>query len=178
MRPMTAFAAVLAVALALSAAPSVSAEDEGMLLEGFVTGDVDGTVTALQGAEIRADAGGNSSYKTYTDSKGYFSIECDPGTYSVTVKYPEFETVIISDVSVPDTLNVTMSPRISDVAWGLDTPHALEVTAILVLMAILAVGMITYALAKGKDSKIQMVNDLEDPEGPEEDEDEEDVDEA
>ncbi len=176
MRPMTAFAAVLAVALALSAAPAASAEEESMLLEGFVMGDVDGTVTALQGAEVRADAGGNASYRTYTDSKGYFSIECDAGTYSVTVKYPEFETVVVSDVSVPDTLNVTMNPRISDVAWGLDTPHALEVSAILVLMAILAAGMITYALAKGKNSKIQMVNDLEDPEGPEEDE--EDIDEA
>ena len=176
MRPLTIVVAMLAVALALSAAPVASAEDDEASLEGFVFGEVDGKATALQGAEVRADAGGNASYTAYTDSKGHFSISCEAGSYTVTVKYPGYQTVTLSDVSAPDVLDVSMEPRVSDVAWGLDTPHALEVTAILVLMAILAGGLITYALAKGKGSNIQMVNDLE--EDHEDIEEEEDVDEA
>jgi hypothetical protein len=178
MRPLTAAVAILAVVLALSAAPSTFAEEGSAILEGFVVGDVDGKVSALQGAEVRADAGGSSSYTTYTDSKGYFSIPCDAGSYTVTVKCPGYQTAVLAGVSAPDVLEFSLEPRVSDVAWGLDTPHAMEVTAILVLMAILAGGLITYALSKEKGSKIQMVNDLEEDDGNLEDGEEEEVDEA
>ena len=170
MRPSLIAILFAAAALLLSAAPAVCAEDAQTSLEGFVTGETEDGPVALKGAEVRADSGGAVLQTAYIDSKGYFSIPCDAGTYTVTVKYKGFETVVISNVSAPGIMEANLQPRVSDLAWGLDTPHALEVVAILVLMTILAAGMATYALAKDKNSGIQMVNDLDGPDDLKEDE--------
>ena len=169
MKPSLIAILVAATALLLSAAPAAYAEDAQTSIEGFVTGETEDGSIALKGAEVRADSGGMTSQTVHTDSVGYFSIPCGEGSYTVTVKYKGFETAVFSNVSAPGTMEASLQPRVSDLAWGLDTPHALEIAAILVLMAILAGGMAIYATSKDKNSGIQMVNDLD---GPDDREDE------
>ena len=127
---------------------------------GQVTGDAGGTIIKLNNALVTITNSNGRVYTTYTDSNGYFSIECPYGSYELNVACSGFEhsEPLIVDPSEQESYTVVMTMNVNTAFLGLNLPHAFEVIGIGVITLILCVGFILYRMTQNKHSDIVAID--------------------
>ncbi len=149
--PAAAVAIVVLAALLPFASFAEGGGESATFIEGYVSSDIKGENTFLKNAEITAVSSNGTIYRATTDSKGFFSLPCPEGEYSISVECKGFKQVDFGNVSAGGPpLYVTLDMRSSEAIWGMDTPHALQVLGIVILLIIVGVGMAVFLICKRK----------------------------
>ncbi len=132
---------------------------------GSVLGEVSGQSTGLNGAKVTlVSTESGKNYTTTTDDKGYFSIKCPYGTYTMTVSCNGFESKTLEEeVSTSSSLAciVNLEKIKSDVLFGLDNAHSMMLIGFIVLVLMLAVTISLARWSRQPNSPVQIENDLE-----------------
>ena len=142
---------------------------------GITTAVISGYVSNEQGtyindAKVNLKATNGQNIVGYTNSDGYFAIECFFGNYVMTVSCSGFVTSGDMVVSTDSrSVEVVLEEKEHDIFLGLDTPHTWEfLSLIFMTLTVLVFIGINHRVKKGK-SEIVVVNDLElEPEEEEE----------
>ncbi len=149
--PAAAVAIVVLAALLPFASFAEGGGESATFIEGYVSSDIKGENTFIKNAEITAVSSNGTIYRATTDSKGFFSLPCPEGEYSISVECKGFKQVDFGNVSAGGPpLYVTLDMRSSEAIWGMDTPHALQVLGIVILLIIVGVGMAVFLICKRK----------------------------
>lgn len=152
--PAATVAIVVLAALLPFASFAEGGGESATFIEGYVSSDIKGENTFLKNAEITAVSSNGTIYRATTDSKGFFSLPCPNGDYSVSVECKGFKQVDVGNVPAGERdshpLYVTLDMKSSEAIWGMDTPHALQVLGIVILLIIVGVGMAVFLICKKK----------------------------
>jgi hypothetical protein len=159
MRQLAVPVAAMAIIILAAFLPFASYADDGgesaSFIQGYVSSDIKGENTFLKNAVITAVGIDGTIYRASTDSKGYFSLPCPEGQYSVAVECNGFEHVDFGNVTagvLKPPLYVKLDMKDSKAIWGLDTPHALQALGMAVLLSIIGVGAAVFIICRKKRS--------------------------
>lgn len=136
------------------------------ILFGYVKGIKGSNTFDIENAEVTVVSDTGQSYKTSTNSDGYFEMKDIPyGTYTVRASCNGFGTSEPVQASTADTTGIVISLVENEfgigILGGLDAPHAMMVIGILIIGAIILLTLIAVHRSRTPGSDIVIVNDME-----------------
>lgn len=141
---------------------------------GQVKGNIGVSEIRLHNALVTLTSTTGRVFTAYTDSNGYFTIECPYGTYDLTVTCAGFDQpeLVYADPSEQIPYEIVMTIHKTTVFMGLDLPHTLEVIGIVVITLIMCVAFLLYRMTQNKHSEIIAIDYPEEIEAIEDKDDE------
>ncbi len=101
-----------------------------------------------------------------TDSDGKYLIECEPGTYTVTVKRGGFEEAIKEDITVgtgtassSETCDFQLVKTPEQTYWGLDLPHLFTLVGLFIAGILLIVVTAYVVYVRRHHGRLKIVDD-------------------
>ena len=136
------------------------------ILFGYVEGTRGNETFPIENAEVTVTSATGQSYRTHTNSDGYFELVDIPyGTYSVRASCNGFASSESVDVSTADGMSIGISLVENEfgigILGGLDAPHAMMVIGIAIIGISILLSLIAIHRSKKPGSDIVIINDMD-----------------